>query len=701
MTVWNRAKNMGRLRVALPQQLLSQGQPCVPCCGVLKPRKRVHYLPRCVSSASEGSNGNRKNRKRCSSYTRTKSKKQESEESSRSVTTVSSGNKVSQGGAGGSNLPGSSGLGRGELHDLGKNDINKELNRAEMKEVDRWGQWKEYFLSMDEVVRELNAVDEEIALAVKREDYGEAASLQEAQKKMEQMDSIISITNELEVAISEERYEDAASLRDAGGARLLGWWIGKEGEDDPQGHLILITKDFSRYVAHAYTGSMLARAIGWSSEFSGGSIVEDGILADILSQESGDIIDILEGSRDDEDEHGAPVFEVFYRKQEGTWEHQPVVLNSSAVSAAGSRDLDDLSAILSSQVGGMSNVISIEQGKDPDGTSFVRINLVDQRNDKTETENNPELIGEEPDDVSGDLNDTDDATINTVEDLVKSIDSFKLEDNEIEDSWVGESQGNEDLFTALSKIGSSMAQRVPAEITWTSKDSFTLCVDQNKQKEILEVTNLVSDLDMAGDGSDKVFTTLPISVGNGEGKGSPTLDEVESMVKEALLGASSKLNSNVAGLEGEVSYRRLKIPTVTTDIFQGIYIGSFGPHGPEVIQVERNLIDGKEWVYGVKLTGDNNVPAGQVSFKAQVGRDSKLSSSGVYPIEYGIQARYPGKGRVAREGYSSPKWVEGEFLALTKSNPITRGAELGFVFHVDSSKKFLLLFERIPFEFLD
>lgn len=609
---------------------------------------------------------------------------------------------MSQGGNGGSNLAGSCGLGRGngESHDLGKSDFNKEMKRAEVKEVDTWDQWKEYFSSMDEVVRELNAVDEEIALAVKREDFKEAASLQESQKKMEDMDSIISITNELEMAISEERYEDAAILRDAGGARLLGWWIGKEGEDDPQGHLILITKDFSRYVAHAYTGSMLARAIGWSSEFSGGSTMEDGILADILAQESGDIIDILEGSRDDEDEHGTPVFEIFYRKQGNNWQSQPVVLNSPAISSPGSSDLDDLSAILSSQVGGMSNVISIEQGKDPDGTSFVRINLVDQRNDdKSEY---PKKIVEEADDVAGDFNEADDASINTVEDLVKSIDSFKLEDNELEDSWVGESQGNEDLFTALSKIGSSMAQRVPAEITWTSKDSFKLCVDQSKQKEILEnVTESVNEPHIAGNGRDTEVTAFPISLGNGEDESSPTLEEIESMVKKALIGASSKVNTNVAGLEGEVSYRRLKVPKVTTDIFQGIYIGSFGPHGPEVIQVERNLIDGKEWVFGVKLTGDNNVPAGQVSFKAQVGKECKLSSSGVYPIEYGVQARYPGKGRVAREGYSSPKWVEGELLALTKSNPITRGAELGFVFHVDSSKKFLLLFERIPFEFLD
>lgn len=77
-----------------------------------------------------------------------------------------------------------------------------------------------------------------------------------------------------------------------------------------------------------------------------------------------------------------------------------------------------------------------------------------------------------------------------------------------------------------------------------------------------------------------------------------------------------------------------------------------------------------------------------------------MSPSGVYPMEYGIQKRYKGQGQVAREGFSSPKWVDGELLTFSASNPVMRGAELGFVFDVDSQRKFLLLFTKVKLDAL-
>lgn len=56
----------------------------------------------------------------------------------------------------------------------------------------------------------------------------------------------------------------------------------------------------------------------------------------------------------------------------------------------------------------------------------------------------------------------------------------------------------------------------------------------------------------------------------------------------------------------------------------GLYVGTFGPHGPELLQVSRQVEEGQEWAVATKLTGDPNVPAGTVSWKALIGRANRL-----------------------------------------------------------------------------
>lgn len=74
--------------------------------------------------------------------------------------------------------------------------------------------------------------------------------------------------------------------------------------------------------------------------------------------------------------------------------------------------------------------------------------------------------------------------------------------------------------------------------------------------------------------------------------------------------------------------------------------------------MSRVTVDGEEWVQGTKLTGDQNVPAGKVTFRAKVGKAARLPPSAAYPPEFGVRQRYKGQGRVARDGYSNAKWVE-------------------------------------------
>jgi hypothetical protein len=137
------------------------------------------------------------------------------------------------------------------------------------------------------------------------------------------------------------------------------------------------------------------------------------------------------------------------------------------------------------------------------------------------------------------------------------------------------------------------------------------------------------------------------------------------------------------------------------DPFDRLYLGAFGPHGPEVLRVVRGrwgdeLGEADECVTAVKLTGDANVPAGAASFRAKVGPQHKLESSFSYPEELGVTARYKGQGRVAKPGFTERNWVDGELLVLDgRGGSLTGGAELGFVWAVPGERRLLILFSSL------
>ncbi|EFN57162.1 hypothetical protein CHLNCDRAFT_51231 [Chlorella variabilis] len=170
----------------------------------------------------------------------------------------------------------------------------------------------------------------------------------------------------------------------------------------------------------------------------------------------------------------------------------------------------------------------------------------------------------------------------------------------------------------------------------------------------------------------------------------PSKDRINDIARRALglaiaqgVGAADASGNSLAGrwaaLEGRTTYERLPLGScVKTDPFSGLYVGTFGPHGPELLQVSRQVEGGREWAVATKLTGDPNVPAGTVSWKALIGRGNRLPAE-MYPPEMAVTARYKGQGQVAQTGFTNAKWVEGELLVFGADSPFVRGAQLGYL----------------------
>lgn len=70
-----------------------------------------------------------------------------------------------------------------------------------------------------------------------------------------------------------------------------------------------------------------------------------------------------------------------------------------------------------------------------------------------------------------------------------------------------------------------------------------------------------------------------------------------------------------------------------------------------------------------QVTGDENVPAGSVSFKARIGRRHRQDPS-EYPPELGVVARYKGQGRIAMQGFTNPKYELCFTVACSGNGPL-------------------------------
>ncbi|XXG63549.1 hypothetical protein AAC387_Pa05g1710 [Persea americana] len=160
-------------------------------------------------------------------------------------------------------------------------------------------------------------------------------------------------------------------------------------------------------------------------------------------------------------------------------------------------------------------------------------------------------------------------------------------------------------------------------------------------------------------------------------------------------------------LSGSTVFNRIEIPT-TSDPLNGLY-GARGLHS-EIIHLRRKFgqwqddneirtssnLEFYEYVEALKLTGDPCVPAGQVAFRAKIGKRNELPHKGIFPEELGVVARYRGQGRLAESGFQNPRWVDGE-LVILNGKYIKDGPVVGFIYRAPYYH-FLAAFNRLKLQ---
>ncbi|PSS07792.1 Protein EXECUTER 2 like [Actinidia chinensis var. chinensis] len=548
-----------------------------------------------------------------------------------------------------------------------------------------WSRWTRHFSEIEQTESFASVLKFQLEDAIEREDFQEAAKLKTAIADATSKDSVAEIMSQLKNAIDDERYHDASKLCRCTGSGLVGWWFSCSNDSDhPFGRLIRVTPGVGRFVGRSYSPRQLVTAS------PGTPLFEIFVVKDANKTYSMQV--------------------VFLHRAKGNLTNSTsLLLNSKPTKGTTTTEIKaDKSEDKSTNDEGaieeeIKSVLNFLKEKIPNlNLEAMNINVTKAVIEGGDSMN--QLMQEDDENMPGEDSDDETSNLDDVQPdrVALGAGEGATEDGKSLDMKVligGILHNDEDTSTKDEYV------RQPAEIEDMERDSFVLHIPARSQDRDSE-ESMVSEVKMAAMAAKGVSALMPPSVAKAFLSSDKVPSKVSRDLREIVKFAVSQAQKGDM-LSEYTTFSRITTSEGDLDPFDGLYVGAFGPYGTEVVQLRRKYgywnrkkdadkssdVEFFEYVEATKLTGGLNVSAGEVMFRAKIGKGNRIATRGLYPDELGVVASYEGQGRIATR---NRKWVDGELLQLNgkRMGPNVKGADLGFLY-VLPKESFLVLFNRL------
>ncbi|KAL9337886.1 hypothetical protein Peur_069655 [Populus x canadensis] len=560
-----------------------------------------------------------------------------------------------------------------------------------------WNRWNRHFSEIEQAESFASLLKFQLEDAIENEDFQEAAKLKIAIAEATSKDNVAQIMSQLKNAVDEERYHDASRLCKYTGSGLVGWWVGYSSDsDDPFGRLVRITPDVGRFVGRSYTPRQLVNSSPGTPLFE---------IFVVKDEEEKYVMQVVclqraKGSSTNSSSSPSKSAQVPSTSKAENASVVDVQANDVKVDKSEEKSIN----IEEATEEGIKSVINFLKDKIP-GLKVKVMNVNATGEVMEDSDSVKQLMQEDGDKTGSSENSEDDASnleeIQPDEDALKGTNDSSKDGKDLDTKLFigGVVHNNEDTPSKDENV------RLPAEIKNIEKDSFTLhfqgsLVSGSKESKASKAK--VASLAAKG-----VSELMPSDIAKAFWGADKVSSKVSRNVREIVKLAVSQAQKQ-SSLSEYTTFSRITTSNSSLDPFDGLYVGAFGPYGTEIVQLKRKYghwnngddqssdVEFFEYVEAVKLTGDLNVPAGQVTFRARIEKGRRNSNRGMYPDELGVVASYKGQGRIAEFGFKNPQWVDGELLQLNGRGigPYVKGADLGFLYVVPE-QSFLVLFNRL------